>query len=283
VKVIEQKEHKGDVIHFIYDSVGDFFENTDPTKTYNCHSGNKSDQKEILNGDRDWRFGEDRSRSVFYENRFDPMNGKKMCESEVKKVLSSKEYKKLIQQALTYKKKITFEDLGFRLNVARAISGDDKYFVKYKNAKRPTVKIAINICGSACVDEDAFRKVAMTAVPTIYALELAGIATEVYYTAFATGTHSDDFEHSCTHVKIKSAQQRFNWTTFAPIFCLGSYRESVFMSWVSSQYEVSNGLGRPMNERDISNYDNFGYSAVIGLNAVGAVDQVQELFIKIKN
>ncbi len=187
------------IIHIHYDSVADFFENTDPNKSYpKMHSGNKGDQSEVKGrGDRTWRFGDDSSREGYYSTRFDPTKGKNICEEDVKSVIASKEYKSLLQQALTYKKRIKFVDVGFRLNVARAISGDDKYFASFTNARKPTVKLCINICGSACVDANDFKNVAKTAVPTIYALETAGIATEVYYCAFARETHPDDFKYQC--------------------------------------------------------------------------------------
>ena len=192
--------------------------------------------------------------------------------------MASKEYKKLLEQALTYKKRVKFQDVGSKLNIPRAISGDDKYFTTYTSARKPIVKIAINICGSACVGQAEFIKVAKTAIPTIFALETAGISTEVYYCAFVDGCHEDHSRFSATHVKIKSAQQRFNWTTFAPVFTLGSYRESIFASWAYDENRCCSGLGRPMADRYITERNNYDYSAVIGLNAVGPVDTVQEIF-----
>jgi hypothetical protein len=213
--------------------------------------------------------------------RFDPTKGKGICAESVKKVMASNAYKDLIKQAMTYRKRVKYEDHGFRLSVPKAIGGEDRYFAVYKNSKKPVVKIAINICGSACVEQSEFIKLAETAIPTIYALEIAGIATEVYYTAFASGTHPD-VDHTITHVKIKSAEQRFNWTMFAPVFCLGSYRESIFLSWIYDNHRVSGGLGRPMDSRKIDNYDNFGYTSVIGFNAAGPVQEVSEIFSKLK-
>ncbi len=269
--------------HIIYDSLGDFFQNTDvknPPST--MHSDNKSEHSSIASrGDRSWRYGDEGNMDTFHEVRFDPDKGKKMCAEQVKKTMADKVYKDLIKQALTYRKRIKYEDHGFRLNVPKAISGEDRYFGVYKNSRKPVVKIAINICGSASVDQDAFRKVAQTAIPTIYALETAGISTEVYYTAFARGTHDGAARYTATHVKIKSAQQRFNWTTFAPVFCLGSYRESIFLSWIYDENEVDSGLGRPMDDSTLRSMNNYGYTAVIGLNAVGPVSQVTEIFSQI--
>lgn len=271
----------GDTNHIVYDSLNDFFKNTDvknPPST--MHSGNKSDHKDVVTGERSWRFGDEQTRENFYDVRFDPDKGKSICAEAVKKTMADSTYKNLVRQAMTYRKRVNYQDHGFRLNVPKALSGEDRYFAVYKNARKPIVKIAINICGSACVDQEAFKKVAKTAIPTIYALETAGIATEVYYTAFASGTHYG-IDHSATHVKIKSAQQRFNWTTFAPVFTLGSYRESIFLSWIYDEHEVSGGLGRPMDDSTLRRLNNYGYTAVIGLNAVGPVNQVTQLFEKI--
>jgi hypothetical protein len=271
-----------DVRHIMFDSLSDFFKNTDvknPPSTMNPN--NRSEHRDVLSrGDTSWRYGDEGNIETFHEVRFDPEKGRKMCADHVKKTMADKAYKSLIKQALTYRKRIKFEDHGFRINVPKALSGEDRYFGVYKNSRKPIVKIAINICGSASVDQAAFRKVAQTAVPTIYALETAGISTEVYYTAFAQGTHNDT-TYTATHVKIKSSQQRFNWTTFAPVFCLGSYRESVFLSWIYDDLDVDGGLGRPLEDRKIKQLNNLGYTAVIGLNAVGPVDQVSEIFEKI--
>lgn len=274
---------KEKTLHIVYDSIHDFFNNTslkNPPEILN--KKNKEEFSDLKSSDSSWRFGDDYDRETFYENRFDSSKGKKMCHDEVKKTLAEKTYKDLVQQALTYRKRIFYQDSGSRLSIPKVIAGEDKYFITYKNSKKPVVKIAINICGSASVDEDAFKKIAKTAVPTIYALETAGIATEVYYTAFASGTHETVADYTATHVKIKSAEQRFNWTTFAPIFCLGSYRESIFLSWIYDEAKIEYGLGRPMSEKDLEKQNNFGYSAVIGLNAVGPVNQIKQLFSKLK-
>ena len=272
---------KDDVYNIVYESVGDFFTNTDmdnPPAT--MHPKNQG-QLDNMIGDSDWRYGDEESKDGFHTTRFDPKKGKDMCLAEVKKTMADKKYKDLIRQARTYRKRIEFTDHGFRLNVPKALSGEDRYFGVYKNARKPVVKIAINICGSACVDQESFRKVAATAIPTIHALEQAGIATEVWYCSFSTDTYRDPKvagKYCLVHAKIKSAQERFNWTTFAPVFTLGSFRESVFLAEIFSEFHITSGLGRPMDDSDIKKKDNFGYTAVIGLNAVGPVKQVNSIF-----
>ena len=275
---------KDDTYHIVYENLHEFFTLTDPQNPPTDMSSDNNDQLRQIKdrSDKEWRYGDEKSKEKFYDVRFDATKGKTMCADAVKKTMADGEYKKLLRQALTYRKRIKFEDHGFRLNVSKAISGEDRYFGVYKNSRKPIVKIAINICGSASVNQEAFRKVAQTAIPTIYALEAAGISTEVYYCAFVHGAHcEDDFDYTITHVKIKSAQERFNWTTFAPIFCLGSYRESMFMSWIGSEYTVDGGLGRPMEDRTIRDHNNYGYTSVIGLNGVGPISTVSQVFEKI--
>jgi len=275
-----------DTYHIVYEDLSEFFSHTDPSKpSSDMHRSNVDKHEEIkrrTRGSDNWTYGDEERRNTFLDVRFDPAKGKNLCLEAVKKTMADSAYKKLVRQALTYKKRISFQDHGFRLNVSKAISGEDRYFSVYSNARKPIVKIAINICGSACVGQEEFKKVAQTAIPTIYALETAGIATEVYYTAFAEGTHNvDDFSYSATHVKIKSARERFNWTTFAPVFCLGSYRESIFLSWINSEHKVDSGLGTPMPDSSIKRKNNYGYTSVIGLNAVGPAKVVSEIFQKI--
>lgn len=277
---------KDDTYHIVYESVNDFFTNTDPdTPAPKMHPDNKSIHIDCFKGDNNsWRYGDEAKRSTYYDVRFDPKKGKGICQDEVKKTISDPKYKQLLRQALTYRKRISFSDHGYRLDVSKAISGDDRYFRQFKNARKPIVKIAINICGSASVDAQQFRKVAATAVPTIYALEQAGISTEVWYCAFARRVHepgSDSFKFSATHVLIKNSQQRFNWTTFAPLFTLGSYRDSIFLSWAKSEYRATSGLGRPMDSHELDVCKNFGYTSVIGLNAPGAMTEVKNLFAKL--
>lgn len=275
---------KGDTEFYMYESVGDFFRNTDPENPpATMNESNQGTYSEIKsNKSSTWRYGDDQNRNKFYVNRFSPEKGKNKCIEKVRKTMADKEYKKLIQQARTYRKRIEFSDHGFRLNVSKAISGEDRYFGVYKNARKATVKIAINISGSCSVSDEAFANIAATAIPTIYALEQAGICTEVWYCEFSTGVFKGVKEqHAAFQVKMKSAQERFSWTTFAPVFCLGSFRESFFLSAVYSENRVCSGLGTPMNQSTIEAHNNYGFDSVIGLNAVGPVKQVNTLFEKI--
>ncbi len=270
-----------EVYHIVYDSLSDFFANTDmknPPPTMN--RSNKSQVDEIVGGrDSSWRYGDEDTYEKFTKERFSREKGYNLCSKRVRDTMADPAYKKMVRIARTFRKKVTFEDHGHRINVGKAISGEDKYFSVYKNSSRPIARIAINICGSACVDQESFRKLAETAIPTIYALEQAGIATEVWYVAFATGTHTESgIKHTATHVRLKSAQERFNWTTFAPVFTLGSYRNTIFLSWIFSKYEVSRGLGRPMNSSVMEEHENFGYSSVVGLNAPGPIKEITTVF-----
>ncbi len=280
------KEEKK-VLHMYYDSVDDFFQHSDARALLakgisHLPDNNQDHIKEIGDGDeKSWRYAEERNKDQFEKTRFDPTKGKTMCADAVKKTMADRSYKKLMANAMTYRRKPKFQDVGSRLSVPRAIAGEDKYFVSLKAARKPTVKIAINICGSASVNAAAFARVAQTAIPTIYALEQAGITTEVYYCAFSTRTHKG-YTHSQLSVKVKSAQQRFSWTLFAPVFCVGSYRDNIFTAWSNCDIGTSSGLGCPMNESDIQSNNNFGYDSVIGLNAVGPVENVGSIFNKIK-
>ena len=275
------------LIRMQYDSVDDFFQHSDATALLakgisHLPSSNRDRIKEIGDGDeKSWRYGDDRDKKKFESVRFDPAKGKGLCLDAVKSTMADKSYKKLMANAMTYRRKPKFQDVGSRLSIPRAIAGEDKYFVSLKAARKPTVRIAINICGSASVDKAAFERVAKTAIPTIYALEQAGITTEVYYCAFSTRTHRG-FDHSELSVKVKSAQQRFSWTLFAPVFCVGSYRDNIFTAWSNCDVTTDSGLGCPMRADDIESFDNFGYDSVIGLNAVGPVENVGSIFNKIK-
>lgn len=278
---------KDKAYHIKYESISEFFELTDPNKPpADMHPSNKENHREITSrGDGDWRYGDEENRDTYLKTRFDNTKGKSICAEAVRETFNSKEFKKLIAQAMTFKKRIAYDDSGSRIDVPRAIGGEEKYFVIRKNAKRPTVRIAINICGSACVEKEQFIKLAKTAIPTIYALEMAGICTEVYYCGFSKNTYTtSEFSGGDeTSVLIKSAQQRFNWTTFAPVFTLGSYRESMFLSWIYSPYKVSGGLGQPMGDKDLEKRNNFGYDCVIGFNAPGPVEQTTKIFNKIQS
>jgi hypothetical protein len=280
------KEEKK-VLHMYFDSVDDFFQNSDAVAIKekgmdHLPSNNQSHIRNIAESKTEgWRYGEEVSKNKFQKTRFDPTKGKTMCAEAVKSTMADRSYKKLMANAMTYRRKPKFQDVGSRLSIPRAIAGEDKYFVSLKAARKPTVKIAINICGSGSVDAKAFAKVAQTAIPTIYALEQAGITTEVYYCAFSTGTHSG-FTHSELAVKVKSAQQRFSWTLFAPIFCVGSYRDNIFAAWSNCDVNTCGGLGYPMDQDSINKLGNLGYDSVIGFNAVGPVENVGEIFSKIK-
>lgn len=284
MRIVKEKKK---ILHMYFDSVDDFFQNSDAkaikAKGINhLHSSNQQQIKEISEGKQNnWRYADEKTKDKFENTRFNPSKGKTMCAEAVKSTMADKSYKKLMANAMTYRRKPKFQDVGSRLSIPRAIAGEDKYFVSLKAARKPTVKIAINICGSASVNAEAFARVARTAIPTIYALEQAGITTEVYYCAFSSGTHNG-YTHSELAVKVKSAQQRFSWTLFAPIFCVGSYRDNIFSAWSNCDEETDYGLGRPMTESDIQKNNNFGYDSVIGLNAVGPVENVGSIFNKIK-
>jgi hypothetical protein len=275
------------ILHMYFDSVDDFFQHSDAKAIKEKGIDHLPDRNQYhINNiagenDKSWRYAEERSKSKFEKTRFDPTKGKGLCSDAVKSTMTDKNYKKLMANAMTYRRKPKFQDVGSRLSVPRAIAGEDKYFVTIKAARKPTVKIAINICGSASVNAEAFARVAATAIPTIYALEQAGITTEVYYCAFSSGTH-EGFQHSELAVKVKSAQQRFSWTLFAPVFCVGSYRDNIFAAWSNCEVGTDYGLGRPMSQEDITKNGNFGYDSVIGLNAVGPVENVGAIFNKIK-
>lgn len=283
MRIVKDKK----IIRMYYDSVDDFFQHSDAKKLEekgidHLSSRNRNHIRDCARGDQSgWRYGDDKNKKKFESVRFDPKKGKDLCLDAVKSTMADKSYKKLMANAMTYRRKPKFQDIGSRLSIPRAIAGEDKYFVSLKAARKPTVRIAINICGSASVDKEAFERVAKTAIPTIYALEQAGITTEVYYCAFSHGTHSG-FDYSELAVKVKSAQQRFSWTLFAPLFCVGSYRDNIFTAWSNCDVETDSGLGRPMNQSTIESMNNLGYDSVIGLNAVGPVENVGSIFNKIK-
>jgi hypothetical protein len=283
MRVVKEKN----MLRMYFDSVDDFFQHSD-AKTLeekgidHLPSNNRDHIRECAKGvQASWRYGDDSTKSKFEKVRFDPTKGKGLCQDAVKSTMADKSYKKLMANAMTYRRKPKFQDVGSRLSIPRAIAGEDKYFVSLKAARKPTVRIAINICGSASVNKEAFERVAKTAIPTIYALEQAGITTEVYYCAFSADTHRG-YEYSELAVKVKSAQQRFSWTLFAPMFCVGSYRDNIFTAWSNCDVNTCSGLGRPMNQSTIESLDNLGYDSVIGLNAVGPVENVGSIFNKIK-
>ena len=270
-----------------YRSLADFLEDTVQTCDQlpdTVHRDNLSDYQNIQESSSDsWRYGSEYSQDNYFRVRFDASKGKKLCENSLKTLMAGKEYKSLVQQALTYKKKLSYTDTGSKLSVSRAIAGEDRYFVKTKNAARPTVKIAINVGVSACVDDRELVNIAVSAVPVVYALETAGICTEIWLCCFTKSQfYNVPFKYSVTQVCVKTAQQRFNWTMFAPTFTSGIFRHSMFLTWLRQPYEISSGYGSPMDSDDIANRDNFDYAAVIGANGPGPVKQIEQIFSKIK-
>jgi hypothetical protein len=250
-----------------------------------AYSSNDSDYNSILNeSSSSWRYGNECSKDTFLRTRNDPSKGRTLCSESIKTTMADKSYKKLITQALTYKKKIKYKELGSRISVSRAVGGDDTYFITSKNASKPTVKLAINMCVSAGCDDEMLMKIAQSAIPTIYALETAGICTEIWLCTFSTSAfrNNDGFKHDVTQVRIKSAQERFNWTTFAPVFTTGAYRHTFFLTWLSQKYEMNYGYGSPMCESVMEEHDNYGYHAIIGNNAPGPVQLVNQVFSKLK-
>lgn len=249
-----------------------------------AHQENKSDYDSILQeSSSGWRYGSENSKDKFMATRSDPSKGKTLCAESIKKTMADKSYKKLITQALTYKKKLKYKEMGSRISVPRAIGGDDQYFITSKKAAKPTVKIAINMCVSAGCDDDMLMKIAQSAIPTIHALETAGICTEIWLCTLSQGAFRNDigFQYDVTQVRIKSAQERFNWTTFAPVFTTGAYRHTFFLTWLSQKYEMYGGYGSPMRESDMRDHDNYGYHAIIGNNAPGPVELVTQVFSKL--
>ena len=274
-----------------FGSLHEFLTHTDrsvsdiPGDEYHCDN---RDELRILEqpGYDGWRFGSGKNLEEFMRDRLDPKIGKDLCKYELGRKINSKEYKQLLQLALTYRKKIKFLDVGNRISVPHAIAGDDKYFIQMKTASKPTVKICINVGGSASVDPEDLVKVATSAVPIIYMLETAGISTEIYGGAFVTRLYERDPEnitHDVFEFPMKSAQQRFNWTTFAPLFTPGTFRYNFFRAFLMNKLEADSGLGRPMEEGYINRYaNNQNYAAIIGINKPGTFDTVREIFKTIK-
>lgn len=275
-----------------FNSLHEFLTHTDrsvsdiPGDEY--HSANRDELRSLERPGHDsWRFGSGKNLEEFMRDRLDPKIGKDLCKYELGRKINSKEYKQLLQLALTYRKKIKFLDVGNRISVPHAIAGDDKYFIQMKTASKPTVKICINVGGSASVDPEDLVKVATSAVPIIYMLETAGISTEIYGGAFVTRLYERDLEnltHNVFEFPMKSAQQRFNWTTFAPLFTPGTFRYNFFRAFLMNNLEADSGLGRPMEEQYINRYaTNQNYAAIIGINKPGTFDTVREIFKSIKS
>lgn len=257
---------------------------TDESFSKLAHQNNTSDYEDVFS-DRcsSWRYGSEQYKDEYLKTRFDPKKGKRLCQDDIKSTMASKDYRSIISQALTYKKRLKHRDMGSKISVPRAISGEEQYFVTTDSAQRPTVKIAINMCVSCGCDDDMLMKIARSAIPTVYALETAGICTEIWLSTFSVETHFDvPFEYTVSQVRIKSAQERFNWTTFAPVFTTGSYRHGFFLSWLCQPYKIASGYGHPMSTDIMSQHDNYGYAVIIGNNTPGPVDLVKEVFSKIK-
>lgn len=274
----------GDTFFMTLDSLKEFMSVSTAPFPASGHESNKEDYNDIVNSTSSgWRYGSEQSKEKFLATRSDPSKGKTLCAESIKRTMADKSYKKLITQALTYKKKLKYKEMGSRISVPRAIGGDDQYFITTKKAAKPTVKIAINMCVSASCDDDMLMKIAQSAIPTVYALETAGICTEIWLCTFSTCAFSncDGFDHDVTQVKIKSAQERFNWTTFAPVFTTGAYRHTFFLTWLSQAYRLNDGYGSPMRESTMKEHDNYGYHAIIGNNAPGPVELVTQVFSKL--
>lgn len=274
-----------DTLHITYRSLGDFFRDTkDPVFPASANIGNKDDYERIQNDESDsWRYGAEYTQDNYFIKRFDKTKGYNLCEAKLREVMSGKEYKSLVSMALTYKKKLKFTDNGGKISVSRALAGEDTYFVKTKNAARPVVKLAINIGVSACVSDDDLVRIASNAIPVVYALESAGICTEIWLCAFTCNLYdTNEFQYTLTEICIKTAQQRFNWTMFAPTFQSGVFRHSIFLTWLRQNYEANGGYGYPMGRDDIEGHNNYGFAAVIGANSPGPVQQIEQIFSKIK-
>lgn len=262
-----------------------FFELTDSKNVpHDVPSYNKEGIEEI-NNERasDWRYGNEKTHENLIENRFSQEKGKNLCKDAIRDVMASKEYKKVLSNALTYRKKNTLTDTGSRISIPHVIAGDEKYFLKIKNASKPTVKIGINICVSACVSDKDLMEIAKRAIPMVYALETAGICTEVWMLTAVNGLY-DNGQTSVNlfEVKLKSASERFSWTSVAPVFLCGTYRHNFFKLWQLQELELSYGYGRPLEASEMTKFKNFGYASIISNKGPGAVENIQEVFKGIK-
>jgi hypothetical protein len=286
VKVTELQHISTRVTRF--ESLHEFFTFTDRTAE-EATGYNECNRSEIRTTDRDdrdtWRYGETENKETYKERRLDPRYGKQLCATELQKKISSKEYRDLMTMALTYKKKMKLVDVGTRISVPHAIAGDDRYFIQMKSATKPTVKIGINVGGSCGVDANDLRKVAIGAVPIIYMLEAAGICTEVWGGCYVDSLYErDTVQHSVFEFPMKSAKQKFNWTTFAPMFQTGTFRHSFFKAFLFNEKETCGGLGCPAGESFIGKYaKENGFSCIIGINKPGTFDTIHEIFKTFKN
>lgn len=267
-----------------FDNLKEFMsQSTNTTPINTGHKRNDSHFKQIISKSYDpWRYGSEEKLEKFLEKRDDPTKGKTLCKDDITKTMVSKEYQKVLKQALTYKKRNVFVESGVRLSVPRAIAGEDKSFVVLSKGKKPTVKIAINIAVSCGVDDEEIMEIAKTAILTTYALEAAGIPTEIWFCTF--GKHmfeTSEFKYELFQVKIKSAEERFSWTTFAPVFTTGAYRHTFFLSWLKQPYRIVEGYGIPVTSSELKEKNNYGYATIIGPDGPGPVNTVKTIFKKL--
>lgn len=262
-----------------------FFELTDSKEVpTDLPSYNIEGIRDINRGDdSNWRYGKEENHKTLIEKRFSQEKGKGLCAEAIKTVMRSKEYKDILSTALTYRKKNTLVDAGSRISIPHVIAGDEKYFLKIKNASKPTAKIGINMCVSAMVSDEQLMEIAIRAIPMVYALETAGICTEVWMlTAVRNLYENAEAPISLFEVKLKSASERFSWTSIAPIFLCGTYRHNFFKAWLLQGPEAEYGYGQPFSSSQMENYKNFGYTSIISNQGPGPVQNVQEVFKKIR-
>jgi len=277
---------KDDHLNVVFESLKEYFDYTETT-TYANSCPNKGElmdlDKESKRDDSNhWRYGDQRSFSGYQEKRLNPNLSRELCKTNLEKINKSSEYKKLLTQALTYRQKLKFQDTGNRISVPHAIAGDDRYFVVTKSASKPTAKIAINMAVSCGVGTDDLVKISCKAVPLIKLLEASGIPTEAWLIFPSEETH-EGIKTSIYEVKIKSAQQRFSWTTFSPVFCSGIWRYNAFRAFYLEDMTTGWGLGRPMEKDKIQNsFNNFGYTSIVGANGPGPIESIEEVFKKLK-
>lgn len=263
-----------------------FFELTDSKEVpTNLPSYNIEGIRNINQGDEsNWRYGKEQNHENLIEKRFSQEKGKGLCAEAIKTVIRSKEYKDILTTALTYRKKNALVDAGSRISIPHVIAGDEKYFLKIKHASKPIAKIGINMCVSAMVSDEQLMQIAIRAIPMVYALETAGICTEVWMlTAVRNLYENAETPVSLFEVKLKSASERFSWTSIAPVFLCGTYRHNFFKSWLLAGPEITYGYGRPFSASEMEMYNNFGYASIISNEGPGAVQNVQEVFKKIRS
>lgn len=263
-----------------------FFELTDSKEVpTNLPSYNTQGIRDINDGDEsNWRYGKEQNHKNLIEKRFSQEKGKGLCAEAIKTVIRSKEYKDILTTALTYRKKNALVDAGSRISIPHVIAGDEKYFLKIRNASKPIAKIGINMCVSAMVSDEQLMQIAIRAIPMVYALETAGICTEVWMLTAVKDLYEDaEAPVSLFEVKLKSASERFSWTSIAPVFLCGTYRHNFFKSWLLQGPEADYGYGRPFSASEMESYNNFGYASIISNEGPGAVQNVQEVFKKIRS